>query len=314
MSVQETKLKAIADAIREKEGTTAPIRANDFPSRILALETGGVPEGVYTITLSSSDESLGTVSGGGVASEGMTVVAKAAPVGGSKFKTWQESGEDVSSSAEYAFEVMRDRVLEAMFEEKVSRLPVGYTEVEYVNAAQDEACCIRPGVVQSAKLVVIVDIEPIFDTSEKIPGYIFYSYYLNYSFIAQWTKKGILGEIGYSSVSSPKVISNDPTQRRIVLKMDASNRTASIDSGAAVSVANGSALYSSSANLFLPGSNMSATKNPVKLYSCKIYNGGTIIRNLVPCTNPSGVAGMYDLIESKFYPSVISPLIAGPGI
>ena len=115
MSVQETKLKAIADAIREKEGTTAPIRANDFPSRILALETGGVPEGVYTITLSSSDESLGTVSGGGVASEGMTVVAKAAPVGGNKFKTWQESGEDVSSSAEYAFEITRDRVLEALF-------------------------------------------------------------------------------------------------------------------------------------------------------------------------------------------------------
>lgn len=136
MSVQETKLKAIADAIREKEGTTAPIRANDFPSRILALETGGVPEGVYTITLSSSDESLGTVSGGGVASEGMTVVAKAAPVGGSKFKTWQESGEDVSSSAEYAFEVMRDRVLEALFEEfslewTPSTLPISTSLVKW---------------------------------------------------------------------------------------------------------------------------------------------------------------------------------------
>lgn len=41
MSTQEGKLKAIADAIRQKEGTTEPIPANDFPARIRALETGG---------------------------------------------------------------------------------------------------------------------------------------------------------------------------------------------------------------------------------------------------------------------------------
>lgn len=41
MSVQENKLKAIADAIREKDGTTAPIPANDFPARIRAIPSGG---------------------------------------------------------------------------------------------------------------------------------------------------------------------------------------------------------------------------------------------------------------------------------
>lgn len=40
MSVQESKLTAIADAIREKDGTTAPIVADDFPDRIRAIETG----------------------------------------------------------------------------------------------------------------------------------------------------------------------------------------------------------------------------------------------------------------------------------
>ena len=41
MSVQETKMKEIADAIREKDGTTEPIPANDFPERIRAIQGGG---------------------------------------------------------------------------------------------------------------------------------------------------------------------------------------------------------------------------------------------------------------------------------
>ncbi len=41
MSVQEANLRAIADAIREKDGSTAPISANEFPARILAIQGGG---------------------------------------------------------------------------------------------------------------------------------------------------------------------------------------------------------------------------------------------------------------------------------
>ena len=41
MSIQEEKLKAIADAIREKKGTTEPIKASDFASEILSIESSG---------------------------------------------------------------------------------------------------------------------------------------------------------------------------------------------------------------------------------------------------------------------------------
>ena len=41
MSVQETYLKAIADAIRQKEESQGAIPAKEFAGRILALETGG---------------------------------------------------------------------------------------------------------------------------------------------------------------------------------------------------------------------------------------------------------------------------------
>ena len=39
MSTQGDKLKAIADAIRAKEGSSDPIAANDFPARIAATQT-----------------------------------------------------------------------------------------------------------------------------------------------------------------------------------------------------------------------------------------------------------------------------------
>lgn len=44
METQREKLTAIADAIREKDGSTEPIVANDFPDRIRSLPTGGLTE------------------------------------------------------------------------------------------------------------------------------------------------------------------------------------------------------------------------------------------------------------------------------
>ena len=41
-----------------------------------------------------------------------------------------------------------------------------------------------------------------------------------------------------------------------------------------------------------------------KLYSCQIYDNGTLVRDFVPCINPSGTAGLYDMVNSKFYESV----------
>lgn len=47
-----------------------------------------------------------------------------------------------------------------------------------------------------------------------------------------------------------------------------------------------------------------------KLYSCQIYDNGTIVRDFVPCVNPSGVAGLYDVLNSKFYANVGSGTFA----
>lgn len=38
-----------------------------------------------------------------------------------------------------------------------------------------------------------------------------------------------------------------------------------------------------------------------KVYSCKIYSDGQLVREFIPCTNPDGIIGLYDLINAQFY-------------
>lgn len=38
-----------------------------------------------------------------------------------------------------------------------------------------------------------------------------------------------------------------------------------------------------------------------KMYSFKIYDNGTLVRDLVPCINPSNVVGAYDIVNDTFY-------------
>lgn len=60
MSTQEERFAQIAAAIREKDGSTSPIRALDFAARIRALQAGGQPSGGCTAVLEgwASDQVL----------------------------------------------------------------------------------------------------------------------------------------------------------------------------------------------------------------------------------------------------------------
>ena len=50
-----------------------------------------------------------------------------------------------------------------------------------------------------------------------------------------------------------------------------------------------------------------------KLFSCQIYNNGTLTRNFIPCKNAGGAVGLYDLIGQKFYGNAGSgSFAAGP--
>lgn len=62
-------------------------------------------------------------------------------------------------------------------------------------------------------------------------------------------------------------------------------------------------LGSSSLYMFLDRQKRTSTfTEPIKIYDCKLYNGGTLVRYFVPCyRNSNNVVGFYDLVNGVFY-------------
>ena len=52
-----------------------------------------------------------------------------------------------------------------------------------------------------------------------------------------------------------------------------------------------------------------------KIYSCKIYKKSVLVRDFIPCKNPSGAVGLYDTVNDTFYGnSGAGTFTAGPEI
>lgn len=65
--------------------------------------------------------------------------------------------------------------------------------------------------------------------------------------------------------------------------------------------------FQSNSNLTIFGRNTGGTVQytaKMKLYSCEIYDNGTLVRNFIPCKNSSGTIGLYDIVNSQFYTNV----------
>lgn len=45
-------------------------------------------------------------------------------------------------------------------------------------------------------------------------------------------------------------------------------------------------------------------KGYMKIYSCKVYDNGVLIRDLIPCVNQDGEAGMYDIANARFHANI----------
>lgn len=66
--------------------------------------------------------------------------------------------------------------------------------------------------------------------------------------------------------------------------------------------------------LFIFAANTNGTAGslmPAKLYSCQIYDNGTLIRDFVPCKNANNVYGLYDLVNKGFYSNAGSGSFTG---
>lgn len=84
----------------------------------------------------------------------------------------------------------------------------------------------------------------------------------------------------------------------------------------AESVTNTASTFESTVNLLICAGNTGGNVDnytKAKVYSCKIYDNGTLARDFIPCKNASGLVGLWDDVNNTFYSNAGSgTFTAGP--
>ena len=267
----------------------------------------------YTITLSidPAQADWGSVSGGGRYQEGSSVTVTATPAEGYQFVAWQEGGQIVSTDASYTFTVGADRRLTAVFEiVKPSRLPSGYTEVEYIHS--DSRCQINTGIaIDLAKdsLEMVMKPDSYISSIEYILGSSSTSAPRCRLFRKSATQLGVVG----GKATTQSTINISIANRNMTLSL--SNGVLKIDTTTLKTLT--TSMTTAGTVYLLSDANRSSAGFSIRanLYSCKMYKSGTLKRDFVPCIDPSNAVGLYDLVEGEFYGNSLSgSFTAGPAV
>ena len=171
-------------------------------------------------------------------------------------------------------------------------LPEGYTQLNYIQSTGTQY--IDTGFKPSQDTRIDAEVETI-DTG--IP-YFFWgartsSETVNFCLLR--VGSGVRADYGESKLkitSTPSAGKVSVSQNKNVCTYD--NTT----------VTNTASTFASQYPLYLFAANTGGTAGYFgrhKLYSCKIYNDGTLIRDFVPARNASGTLGLYDTVNGAFY-------------
>lgn len=201
---------------------------------------------------------------------------------------------------------------------KPSRLPEGYTEVEYIQS--DTHCSISTGLSYSTAQEynnsrMVIDFTPVSIEGEAVSlgRKIFTSSMAQgngtqrYFSSSQFRDGAMNFFVGTTSLSMAVA----PNERHI-LDVDIRSAVVKIDSESK-QISRGTTTVS----VFRPGIFADKTSDSVKakMFGCQIYEGDAMVRDFVPCLDPSGAVGLYDLVGGNFYGNVgAGTFTAGPAV
>lgn len=181
----------------------------------------------------------------------------------------------------------------------IGGLPTGYTEVQYIQSTGTQY--IDTGVTPGNTTKVEIDFEP---TSLD-------AHHLMILGTRNTSSGGDQFVIGWAGHKSPAVWRSDygSSQVSFTTTITGVARHYAVKNGASCkidteTVSNTAATFTSSYTLYLFGGNQANTTVSLitaKLYRCKIYTSDQLVRDFIPCINPDGKVGLYDLISGKFY-------------
>lgn len=176
-----------------------------------------------------------------------------------------------------------------------SILPDGYTQLEYIQSSGTQY--IDTGFIPNQNTRVVVDAKPL-NVTQAIYWCIFgvrtNIYFELYKASTSTMKLTFLYNLTYSQGFD----SVDYAKRQI---FEINKNVATVDGN---SLTYPVQTFQQTRPLFLLATNNNGVANGIaasQLYSAKIYDNDTIVRDFVPCKNPDGVVGLYDLVNSQFY-------------
>lgn len=180
----------------------------------------------------------------------------------------------------------------------VETLPEGYTPVEYIESSGKQY--IKTGFKPNQDTRVVCDFQMLSNgVGQTVFGaWMFDSnYVVTNAYLLQCSSSDYF-TAWYGTDSAVDFDSSLPFSDRHLCDMDKENCL--IDE---YSVTNTSQTFSSSYELYLFGANFGGSiyeRASVRIWSTKIYDNGTLVRNYVPCIDASGTVGMYETVNSEF--------------
>lgn len=189
-----------------------------------------------------------------------------------------------------------------------SRLPEGYTEVEYVEAVYPRRDCFVMDIIPDSSSGRIVGEFNMENPATTNDGYTFGGR----SPIGTFYMQVSAGKVRYKlSGSSAVTKSVNIIGRKVEISVDWKNKSVVIDGNtysASMSTSAMTAFYLFSYIYSAPYSGQG------KIYSFKIYSDNILQGDYVPCADPNGSIGLYNLITGVFIPSRRSYFAAGPAV
>lgn len=183
-------------------------------------------------------------------------------------------------------------------------LPEGYTQLEYIQSTGEQY--VDTGFVPNENARLLMDAQ--LTATSGYPS-LFGARSSNTKMF--WLYANSATEIVFGFGSSKPTAACTMSNR---LSVDANKNTLTVN-GSVLATATAST-FTAAGNLYLCAANNAGKLQyaaSMKLYSCQIYDNGTLTRNFIPCKNASGAVGLYDIVGAEFYANAGSgTFAAGP--
>lgn len=172
-----------------------------------------------------------------------------------------------------------------------SRLPSGYTELDYVGSDGTTSCYLNTGITPASDTRVVCEFAMATAGTTNVPVFGVAGQFSFRRYNGTYFRTNGTNNVDFTTVTPD-------TNKHTVIKVP----TGTILDGECKTTTAATVSYP----IYLLGYNNSGTNSQAtgaKIYSCKIYTGNTLVRDYVPCKNSSNVAGFYDLANNTWNPS-----------